>query len=48
MMHGGTDRCLDTLQIESAVRFAIAENDAEQLLYFADDFLLDDLRRFFS
>lgn len=48
LMHGGTDRCLDTLQIEAAARFAVAENDAQQLLYFAGDFLLDDLRRFFS
>lgn len=48
MMHGGADCCLDTFQIESAVRFVIAENNAEQLLYFAGDFLPDDLRRFFS
>ena len=48
LMHSGTNRCLDTLQIESATRFAVAENDAEQLLYFADDFLLDRFGRFFS
>jgi hypothetical protein len=48
LMHRSTDRCLDTLQIESAGRFAITENNAKQLLYFAGDFLLDDLLRFFS
>src|ERR1017187_6788519 len=47
-MHRGTDHGLDTLQIEPARRFAVAENDAQQLLYLAGDFLLDDLRRFFS
>jgi hypothetical protein len=48
MEQSGTDDCLDTLQIESASRFAIAENDAKQLLYFVGDFPLDDFRRFFS
>ena len=47
LMHRGTDRCLDTLQVESAGRFAVAENDAKQVLYFAGDFLLNDFRRFF-
>jgi hypothetical protein len=48
MKQSGTDDCLDTLQIESASRFAIAENDAKQLLYFAGDFPLNDFRYFFS
>jgi hypothetical protein len=48
LMHCGTDRCLDTLQVESAGRFAVAENDAKQVLYFAGDFLPDDFSRFFS
>ena len=48
LVHRGTDRCLDTLQIEPARRLAVAENDAQKLLYFAGDFLLDRLRRFFS
>jgi hypothetical protein len=47
-MHGGADGCLDTLQIKAAVDFAVAENDAQQLLYFAGNFLLDRFRRFFS
>ena len=47
-MHGGTHGGFDTLQIEGAVEVAIAENNAQQLIYFAGDFLLDDLRRFFS
>jgi hypothetical protein len=47
-MHGGTHGDLDTLQIETAVEVAIAENNAQQLIYFAGDFLLDDLGRFFS
>ena len=47
-MHSGADRCLDTLQVESACRLAVAENDAKQVLYFAVDFLTDDFRRFFS
>jgi hypothetical protein len=46
-MHRGRDSCLDTLQIESSVRFAVAENDAQQLLYFAGDFLLNRFGRFF-
>lgn len=47
-MHRGTDHCLDTLQIELAGCPAVAENDAQQLLYFADDFLLDRFGLFFS
>jgi hypothetical protein len=48
LMHSGTNRGLDTLQVESASRIAVAENDAKQLLYFAGDFLLDRFGRFFS
>jgi hypothetical protein len=48
VMHRGTNRCLDTFQIESAGRFAVAENNAQQLLYFAGDFFLDRFGRFFS
>jgi hypothetical protein len=47
-MHRGTDRRLDTFQIESASRFTVAENDVKQLLYFAGDFFLDRFGRFFS
>jgi hypothetical protein len=48
MMHRGADRYLVTLQIESSSRFSVAKNSAEQAFYFAGDFLLDRLRRFFS
>jgi hypothetical protein len=48
VVHRGPDGCLVTLQIETAGSFSIAENSADQLLYFAGDFLLDRLRRFFS
>jgi len=48
VLHRGTDHSLDTLQIELAVGPAVAENDAEQLIYFAGDFLLDRFDRFFS
>src|ERR1700687_3609304 len=48
LMHGGTDSGLDALQIEAAGRLAPAENGTQQLFYFARDFLLDGLRRFFS
>jgi hypothetical protein len=47
VMHRGTDRRLDALLIEPASRFAVAENDAQQLLYFAGDFLLDRFGLFF-
>ena len=48
LMHRGTDRRLDALQIQSASRLALPEDDPKQLLYLTADFLLDDLRRFFS
>jgi hypothetical protein len=48
LMHRGTDRGLDTLEIEPASRLAVAKNDAQQLLYFAGDFFLDRFGRFFS
>lgn len=48
VMHRGTNRGLDTLQIELAVGLAVAENNAKQLLYFAGDFFLDRFGRFFS
>jgi hypothetical protein len=47
-MHGGTDHGLDTLQIELAACPAVAENDAEQLIYFAGDFFADRFGSFFS
>jgi hypothetical protein len=48
LMHRGTDRRLDALQIDPSSRLAITEDDAKQFLYFTCDFELDDLRRFFS
>lgn len=48
VMHRGTDYGLDALQIELAGGPAVAENEAEQLIYFAGDFLLDRFGRFFS
>jgi tetratricopeptide (TPR) repeat protein len=48
LMHRSTNRCLDTLEIESASRLAVAENDAKQLLYFAGEFFVDRFGRFFS
>jgi hypothetical protein len=48
VMHRGTDRRLDTFQIDAASRLAVAENNAQQLLYFEGDCLLDRFGRFFS
>jgi len=47
LMHRGADGCLYTLQIEAAGGLAVAENDAQQLLYFAGNFLANRFRRFF-
>jgi hypothetical protein len=47
-MHGRAHEHLDGFQIQVA-RFAHAGEDGpQQLLYFARDFLLDSVRRFFS
>ena len=46
-MHRRTNGCLDALKVEAARRLAIAENDAQGLLYFAGDFFLDRFDRFF-
>src|SRR5208283_2129233 len=47
-MQGRAHRHLDRFQIETARRAASAEDDAQQLVYFAPDFLADRFRRFFS
>jgi hypothetical protein len=47
-MHGRAHRHLDGFQIEMSRFAAGAEDDAQQLLYFARDFLLDRFSRFFS
>ena len=48
LMHRGTDRRLAALQIQSASRPALTEDNAKELLYFAGDFFLDRFGRFFS
>ena len=48
LMHAGAHKHLDGFQIETPRLTASAENDAQQLVYFARDFLADSCRRFFS
>jgi hypothetical protein len=48
LMHRSTDCSLDTLEIESASRLAVAQNDAQQLFYVAGEFFLNRFVRFFS
>jgi hypothetical protein len=47
-VHGGTHGHLDGLQIEIAGLAAGGEDEAQQSVYFAGDFLLDRFGRFFS
>jgi hypothetical protein len=47
-MHGRAHQHLNGLQIDVARLADAKENGAQQLLYFARDFLLDGVRRFFS
>ena len=47
LMHGRAHRRLDGFQIETARLAATMEEDAQQLVYFARDFLPDRGRRFF-
>jgi hypothetical protein len=48
LMQGRTHSHFDGFQIEMAALPAFRENDAQQLVYFARDFLADDFGRFFS
>ena len=48
LMHGRTHRHLQGFQIQTSRLAAGAESDAQQLFYFAGDFLLDGFRSFFS
>ena len=48
MMHRRAHRHLDRFQIQPSAVAAVAQDHAEELLYFARDFLLDGIRRFFS
>jgi hypothetical protein len=47
-MQGRTDRHLQGFQIQTPRLAAGAEGYAQQLVYFARDFVLDRFRRFFS
>jgi hypothetical protein len=47
-VQGGTHGHLDGLQIQSPSSSAAIEDDAQQLVYFARDFVTDRFRRFFS
>jgi len=47
-MHGRAHRHLDGFQIDTARLATTIEDDAQQLVYFARDFLPDRGRRFFS
>src|SRR6187402_2457748 len=47
-MHGRSHEHLDRFQIQSTRLAEPGEDSPQQLLYFARDFLLDDVRRFFS
>jgi hypothetical protein len=47
LMHGRADRHLDRFQIEAAGFVAAAEQDAQELVYFARDFPVDRFGRFF-
>jgi hypothetical protein len=47
-MHGRAHRHLDGFQIQTAGLAAAVENDTQQFVYFARDFLLDRFGRFFS
>ena len=48
LMHGRTHRHLQGFQIQTSSLAAGTESDAQQLFYFARDFLLDGFGRFFS
>jgi hypothetical protein len=48
VVHGRAHSHLDGLQIQVPRLTATAKDDAQQLVYFARDFLLDRFSRFFS
>src|SRR5450759_4756775 len=48
LMHSRAHRHLDGFQIESSRLAPVAEDDTQQLVYFARDFLTDRFSRFFS
>ena len=48
LMHSRPHDHLGSFQVQVSRPAAAAEDDAQQLVYFARDFLLDGFRRFFS
>ena len=48
LMQGRTYRHLDGFQIQAPRLAATIKDDAQQLIYFARDFLVDRFHRFFS
>ena len=48
VVHGGAHQHLGSLQFQMSRLVAAAENNTQQLVYFARDLLLDGFRRFFS
>ena len=47
-MHDRTHDHLGGFQVQASRLVAAVEDDAQELVYFARDFLLDGFRRFFS
>src|SRR6266566_5078339 len=48
LVHGGADGGFDGFQVKAAGLAAALKDNAQQPVYFAGDFLLNGLRRFFS
>src|SRR5882672_12460114 len=48
VVHGGSHRRLDRFQIEPTFAATLLKNNLQEPVYFAGNFLLDCLRRFFS
>ena len=48
LVHGGAQSDFDRFQVEPAVAAALLKNNVQKSFYFAGDFLLDRLGRFFS
>jgi hypothetical protein len=47
-VHRGASGSFDCFQIETALPPEFCEGDLEESIYFAGDFLVDGIRRFFS
>jgi hypothetical protein len=48
LVHGGANRCLGRFQVQVASLAMVLEDEVQQSVYFAGDFLFDGFRRFFS